>query len=100
MVSTEELVSVLLSHRSVTEAAVICAEDHNGSEYPKAFVSMRKDFEHKSADEPIEQILVNFVNLRVDPRKWLRRDGIEILKDSPHPYVRRMSIKRELETFL
>ncbi|XP_054160132.1 uncharacterized protein LOC128958317 [Oppia nitens] len=109
MISTEELESILLTHLTVGEAIVICAEDDNGCEYPKAYVSINPNYKHTGAAVAEEQSLENqlreFVNIRIDPRKRLSIDyqSVEMINGeipTQSHNIKRLSLKKELETFL
>lgn len=91
-VAPAELESLLLSHASIADAAVVPSPDENAGEVPKAFVVLKGE---ASAEEIME-----FVAARVAPYKRIRRVEFisEIPKSPAGKILRRVLKDRERRT--
>lgn len=92
-VAPAELEAVLLTHRSVADAAVIPSPDDEAGEVPKAFVVI-KDGHGLTEDE-----VLGFVAARVAPYKKVRRVEFvsQIPKSPSGKILRRLLVERERE---
>ena len=90
-VAPAELEAVLLSHPSISDAAVIPCPDEEAGEVPKAFVVLKNE---ASAEEIME-----YVSERVAPYKKIRElEFIEQIPKSPSGKIlRRVLVQRERE---
>jgi acyl-CoA synthetase (AMP-forming)/AMP-acid ligase II len=88
-VAPAELEALLLSHPTVSDAAVIPSPDEEAGEVPKAFVVLRSE---ATADE-----LMAFVAARVAPYKKVRRLEFidQIPKSASGKILRRVLVERE-----
>jgi acyl-CoA synthetase (AMP-forming)/AMP-acid ligase II len=90
-VAPAELEAVLLTHRSVADAAVIPSPDDEAGEVPKAFVVV------KDGHGLTEEEVLGFVAARVAPYKKVRRVEFvtQIPKSPSGKILRRLLVERE-----
>ena len=92
-VAPAELEAVLLTHRSVADAAVIPSPDDEAGEVPKAFVVVKEGHGLTEAE------VLDFVAARVAPHKKVRRVEFvaQIPKSPSGKILRRLLVDRERE---
>jgi acyl-CoA synthetase (AMP-forming)/AMP-acid ligase II len=90
-VAPAELEAVLLTHRSVADAAVIPSPDDEAGEVPKAFVVVKEGHGLTEAE------VLDFVAARVAPHKKVRRVEFvaQIPKSPSGKILRRLLVDRE-----
>lgn len=90
-----ELEALLLTHDDVADAAVVGAEDADGTEIPKAFVVVRDAVDHfGDASDELRDGILGFVADRVEPYKKIR--ALEFVTQIPKSATGKI-LRRELK---